>query len=77
MKIDANIECHIRLSFVGARSARLQHAELALEDKPVRSGIAHRAVPQQQTGIRLDDLELVCAVSWVRHGLESGTAYRL
>ncbi|KAI9861894.1 MAG: hypothetical protein M1813_004962 [Trichoglossum hirsutum] len=42
---------------VGARSARLELAELAFEDEPVRARVAHAAVPEQQCRFTFDELE--------------------
>lgn len=36
-------------------------------DEPVGSRVAHVAVPQDECGIRLDDLEAVLALSRLRH----------
>lgn len=49
------------LSLVRARATRLEFAVLTLEDVPVRSGMAHIAVPDHQRGVRFDHLERMVA----------------
>lgn len=48
-----------------AWSTGLELASLAFIDKPVGSRMAHGAVPENQTSVGLDDLEIVWA-SWSR-----------
>jgi hypothetical protein len=54
------------LGFVGAWTARLELAVRALEDVPVRSGVAEVAVPEDQCRVGLDHLE--CVVARTRNG---------
>jgi len=55
------------LGLVGTGPAGLELAVVALEDEPVRAGLADAAVPQDQRGVGLDDLEGVAALAWVCH----------
>ena len=55
------------LCLVGAGPAGLELAVIALEDEPVRAGLADAAVPQDQRGVGLDDLEGVGALAWIGH----------
>ena len=68
------------LGLVGAGPAGLELAVVALEDEPVRAGLADAAVPQDQRGVGLDDLEGVRALAWVCHpyggGLRGGEVSR-
>ena len=47
--------------------ACLELALGALVDPPVRPGMAHIAVPEDEGGVGLDDLEGVFALSWLGH----------
>lgn len=51
----------------GARAASLQLAFRALEDEPVWTRMAHVAVPEDEGGVGLDHLEVVLALSRLRH----------
>jgi hypothetical protein len=63
----------VRLDFVRTRTARLELAVLALEDVPVRSGVAHRADPLDQCRLGLQQVEGVVAVARESHfGKEAG-----
>ena len=55
------------LGIVGARTARLKLAKLALKDEPVRAGVTHAAVPKKESRVALDDLERVVAISGKGH----------
>lgn len=55
-----------------ARPARLELAALALEDEPVRPGVAHVADPVDERVVRLDHLERVLAVAGDGHGGSRG-----
>jgi len=57
-------------SATGFRRACLACLELALGalvDPPVRPGMAHVAVPEDEGGVGLDHLERVFALSWLGH----------
>jgi len=60
-------ECN-GLDFVGAGTARLEFAVLALKDVPMRSGMAHTANPLNECGFGLEEVEGVVAVSRDCHG---------
>jgi len=47
--------------------AGLELAFRALVDEPVRSRVAHVAIPEDQGGVGLDDFEAVFALSGLRH----------
>jgi len=53
------------LHFRGAWSACLELAVFALKDEPMRTRVAHVAYPFHQSGLRLDELEGVVAISAV------------
>lgn len=52
---------------LGAWLARLQLAFRTFVDEPMRSRVAHIAVPENQRGIRFDDFEAVLALSGLGH----------
>jgi hypothetical protein len=54
----------IVLDFVRTRAAGLEFAVFALEDVPVRSGMAHRAHPLNKCRLRLKQVERVVAITW-------------
>ena len=47
--------------------AGLKLALRALVDEPMWTGVAHVAVPENQCGVGLDDLEAVFALAWLGH----------
>jgi hypothetical protein len=53
--------------FVRAWPTGLQLAGLAFENIPVRARMAQIAVPEYQSGVRLDHLEGMVASSWYSH----------
>lgn len=55
------------LRFRHACLACLELALRALVDPPVRAGMAHVAVPEDEGGVGLDDLERMFALSWLGH----------
>ena len=57
----------IDLRFRHACLACLELALGALVDPPVRPGMAHVAVPEDEGGVGLDHLERVFALSWLCH----------
>jgi len=65
---EEDIHPHPSSCFSRARPAGLQLALLALEDEPVRAGVAEVAIPEDQRGVRLDHLEGVFAFAGLRHG---------
>ena len=67
VKIELGAELAMRLDFVGAWAAGLQLAVLALEDVPVRSGVAHGADPLDEGRLRLEEVEAMVAVTGDRH----------
>lgn len=52
---------------VRARTAGLELAALAFVDVPVRTRVTHVAVPEDQGGIGLNNLEGVHATAWDSH----------
>ena len=56
-----------RLDFIRTWAARLELAVLALEDVPVRTGVAHRADPLDQRRLGLQQIEGVVAIARERH----------
>ncbi len=60
--------------FVGAGTAGLELAVLALEDVPVRAGVAHGADPLDERGLRLEEGKGVVAVARDGHGFEMSEA---
>ena len=52
---------------VGAGSAGLELAVLALENEPVRSGVAHVAHPLDEATLGFDDFEGVDTARWYSH----------
>lgn len=55
------------LHFVGARTASLQLAILALEDEPMRPRVAHGADPLDQGRFRFQQVEGMIAISRDSH----------
>ena len=55
------------LGFVGTGPTGLELAVAALEDEPVRAGLTDAAIPKDERGVGLDDLEGVIALAGVRH----------
>lgn len=60
--------CWTHLGFGSTGPACLEFAGLALVDGLVGTGVADVAVPLDERGIRLDDVEFVRAAYWGGHG---------
>lgn len=54
--------------FGGAGAAGLELAAGTFVDEPVRAGVAHVAVPEDEGGVGLDDPERVGALGRLGHG---------